>query len=79
MRILVTGGNGFLGSHVVDALSEHGHEVSVFDAKESPYNNQQKTIVGDILNQEQLNEIVSDKDVVYHFAGIADIDECIDT
>jgi UDP-glucose 4-epimerase len=33
-------------------------------------------IVGDILDQECLNEIVKDQDVVYHFAGIADIDEC---
>ncbi|MCC9711489.1 NAD-dependent epimerase/dehydratase family protein [Streptomyces sp. MNU76] len=31
MRVLVTGGAGFIGSHVVDALAEHGHEPVVFD------------------------------------------------
>ncbi|MFF7266278.1 NAD-dependent epimerase/dehydratase family protein [Streptomyces sp. NPDC008159] len=31
MRVLVTGGAGFIGSHVVDALAEHGHEAVVFD------------------------------------------------
>ena len=31
MKILVTGGSGFLGSHIADALSEAGHEVVIFD------------------------------------------------
>jgi UDP-glucose 4-epimerase len=31
MRILVTGGAGFIGSHVVDAFVEAGHEVAVVD------------------------------------------------
>lgn len=77
MRILVTGGSGFLGSHVADALTESGHEVTIFDVVESKYlKPEQKMITGDILDQELLNQIVSGQDVVYHFAGIADIDEC---
>ena len=77
MKILVTGGSGFLGSHIADALSDAAHEVTIFDIRKSPYlRPDQKMIVGDILDQECLNKIVKGQDVVYHFAGIADIDEC---
>jgi len=77
MKILVTGGSGFLGSHVADALSDAVHEVTIFDIRKSQYlRPDQNMIVGDILDQECLNNIVKDQDVVYHFAGIADVDEC---
>ncbi|OQR61448.1 NAD-dependent dehydratase [Streptomyces maremycinicus] len=36
MRVLVTGGAGFIGSHVVDALRERGHEPLVFDVRQDP-------------------------------------------
>jgi nucleoside-diphosphate-sugar epimerase len=35
MKVLVTGGAGFIGSHTVDLLLEHGHEVIVLDSFES--------------------------------------------
>lgn len=77
MKVLVTGGAGFLGSHVADALTESEHEVTVFDIRESPYiSDGQKMVVGDLLDEETLNHVVSDQEAVYHFAGIADIDEC---
>ena len=77
MKILVTGAAGFIGSHVADALTKNGHEVTLLDIQKSPYClPEQKMIVGDILDQELLNSIVSGMDIVYHFAGIADIDEC---
>lgn len=77
MKILVTGGAGFLGSHVADALSDADHEVTVFDLQHSPYlRPDQKMICGDILDQEAMEKIIQDQDIVYHFAGIADIDEC---
>ena len=37
MKIILLGGSGFLGSHVADALSKAGHDVTVFDNKESKY------------------------------------------
>ena len=77
MQIVVTGGSGFLGSHVADALSEKGHEVTIYDISPSPYlRSDQDMIVGDILDEDQLNNLLKEKDVVFHFAGIADIDEC---
>jgi dTDP-L-rhamnose 4-epimerase len=36
MRVLVTGGAGFIGSHVVEALRAHGHEPLVYDVREDP-------------------------------------------
>lgn len=66
-----------MGSHVADALSEAGHSVTVFDQSESPYLKVNQTmVVGNLMDQEMLEKLVSDFDVVYHFAGIADIDEC---
>lgn len=77
MKILVTGGAGFLGSHVADALTEAGHEVTIFDIRESPYlRDDQKMVIGDILDSETVNHAIDGNQVVYHFAGIADIDEC---
>lgn len=77
MKIVITGGSGFIGSHIADALSDAGHEVTIFDIRKSSHlRSDQKMIVGDILDQKSLNKIIKDQDVVYHFAGIADIDEC---
>jgi UDP-glucose 4-epimerase len=77
VNILVTGGAGFLGSHVADALSEAGHKVTVFDLRSSPYlRPDQKMVIGDIMDRKFLQKLVANQDVVYHFAGIADIDEC---
>jgi UDP-glucose 4-epimerase len=77
MKILVTGGSGFLGSHVADALNDAGHEVTIFDQIESPYlRDNQKMVVGDLMDEVRISHLTQGQDVVYHFAGIADIDVC---
>lgn len=79
MKACVFGGSGFLGSHVVDALTVSGYEVTVFDLQPSPYlQDGQKMIVGSILDKENVLEAVEGCDVVYNFAGLADIDESKD-
>ena len=76
MRILVTGGSGFLGSHVADELTSRGHEVTIYDYVESKYiNEKQKMITGDLKDFEKLSSIISQNQIVYHFAGIASIKE----
>ena len=78
MKVLVFGGSGFLGSYVVDALFARGHDVFVFDAKESKYlQDQRRMIVGDILKSEDVAKAIEGVDVVYNFAAMADIEECI--
>lgn len=76
-KVVVLGGGGFLGSHVADALSEAGYDVTVFDIMPSPYlRDDQSVVQGDILDQELVDTVIADNDIVYHFAGIADVDEC---
>src|SRR4051812_34165193 len=75
MKALVTGGSGFIGSHVADALSEAGHEVTILDRRPSPYQrDDQRFLEADILDSEQMDAAVRGQDVIYHFAGIAHLD-----
>ena len=75
MKVTVWGGSGFLGSHVCDVLTENGHEVTIADTIESQWkNNEQRMLVGNILDHDSINESVKNADYVFNFAGIADID-----
>lgn len=79
MKVLVFGGAGFLGSYVVDELVARGHDVSVFDLRESQYlNGDARMIVGDILDEDAVRGAVSSQDAVYNFAGLADLNDSID-
>jgi UDP-glucose 4-epimerase len=79
MRIAVFGGAGFLGSHVADILSDAGHDVVIFDTSRSPWlRPDQEMVEGDILNAEVVSAAIAGCEVVYNFAGIADIGEAND-
>jgi len=73
-KILVTGGAGFLGSHLVDVLLERGHEVMVFDRVASKWlTSEVPQVVGDLLDVGALTEVLAGREVVYHLAGFADL------
>ena len=75
-KVVVFGGCGFLGSHVTDELSNQGCHVTIFDVKPSPYaSSREEMVIGDILNRDQVFKVVKDKDIVFHFAGLADLDD----
>lgn len=76
MNIVVFGGSGFLGSHVADALTNAGHAVTIYDLHGSEYlGPTQKMVVGDILDERLVRQTVTSQDVLFNFAGLADIDE----
>ena len=78
-KAIVFGGSGFLGSHVADSLTNVGADVTIFDIKDSPYlQNNQKMIIGNILDVQDVNNAINGNNIVYNFAGISDIDECHD-
>ncbi|MFF4835900.1 NAD-dependent epimerase/dehydratase family protein [Streptomyces sp. NPDC001315] len=62
MRVLVTGGAGFIGSHVVEALAEHGHEAVVFDVREDPG--------ADVRDGAAVSRALSGVDAVCHQAAM---------
>jgi len=81
MRILVTGGAGFIGSHTSDRLVELGHEVVVLDALTAPVHRDGKPNyltpgaelwVGDVRNKELLANLLRRVDAVYHLAAYQD-------
>lgn len=75
--VVVIGGAGFLGSHVADALSDRGYQVTVFDRVASPHlRDDQRMLCGDILNDDALDDALAGTELVFNFAGIADIEEC---
>jgi UDP-glucose 4-epimerase len=75
-KVLVIGGSGFLGSHVADALSKKNYSVFILDKVKSRYlKKNQNMIIGDITEQKVIDKNVKNKNFVFNFAGIADIDE----
>lgn len=75
MKAIVFGGSGFLGSHVADVLAERGYETTLFDIHSSRYlREDQKMIIGDILDEKAVMSATEGQDFVYDFAGIADLD-----
>jgi UDP-glucose 4-epimerase len=73
VKLLVTGGSGFIGSHVVDKAIEAGHEAVVFDTRVSPYG--AETTVGDVTRFDEVAAAAEGCDAIVHLAAMADVNE----
>ena len=77
---LVTGGCGFIGSHLVNKLVAEGHRVAVMDnlsvgnAERVPLG--VELIVEDLANADKVNALVKEADGVFHLAAVASVEKC---
>src|SRR3989338_9558960 len=84
MKILVTGGAGFQGSHLVEKLNELGHEVMVLNTMTPvAYSNRiylkgrAEIVWGSVTDAEVVEKTMRDKDVVFHLGARVNVDESI--
>lgn len=78
MKAFITGGAGFIGSNLIDALINRGHNVTVYDdfssgsreyLKQHNNNPNFKCIEGDVLDKKKIIESIGNSDVVFHLAA----------
>jgi UDP-glucose 4-epimerase len=76
LDVLVTGGAGFIGSHVVDRLWAAGHRPRIFDLRPSPWHapGDVDTRLGDLADLAALQRALVGCDAVVHLAAAADVD-----
>ena len=82
-KILITGGTGFIGSHLAEKCVKNGHKVTVFDRynpnynlgnlSNSKYKKKIKFIFGDLRDYDSVNNAIKNHDVVFHLAALIGI------
>ena len=81
MRVLVTGGAGYIGSHTVRELLDDGHEVTILDDLSAGHRYSvpaaARLVEGDIANRRVVDEAMDGAAVVFHFAGLLSVGESV--
>ena len=85
MKILITGGAGFQGSHIVEECIRSGHEVTVlntfsFEAEQNlrDFENDTRIVWGSVTDEEIVEKTIRGQDAVIHLAARINVDESID-
>ncbi len=81
-NILITGGAGFIGSHIVNQLLKENYKVTVFDNLRKGYKNNVPSnvnlIVGDLLNIKNIEDALKEQDAVIHMASLIVVPESVE-
>ena len=85
MRVFITGGAGFIGSHLCDALVARGDQVSILDnlstgsrSNIAHLEGRIKVFKGDIRDQAQVETLVADSELVLHMAAALGVDNILE-
>ena len=70
MRLALTGGTGFIGSHLIDVAIAAGHELTALTRRDQPNRDGVEWISGDLHDRAALEQLVSHADAVIHVAGV---------
>jgi UDP-glucose 4-epimerase len=74
LKVLVTGGSGFIGSHVVDSLVEAGHEVTVIDHRVRPHRDDVRFEDVDLLDLSSVLVATRGMDHIFHLGAVSNAD-----
>jgi UDP-glucose 4-epimerase len=75
--IAITGGSGFVGSHVVDALLRAGHQIRVIDPKPPIQGDDVEWADVDMLDQDAVTDALKGVGPVFHLAAMADVNDIV--
>lgn len=87
MKVLITGGAGFIGSHLCESLLDQGHHVTAIDNLSTgshtniahlETNRDFQMVVDTVLDSQLINQLIRDSDVVFHLASAVGVQLIID-
>lgn len=79
MKIIVAGGSGFIGSHVVDVLLEQGREVLIYDLEAPRYGQRCVFVRGDARDVDRMVRVFAGGDIVYCLAAESNVNRFLES